>query len=211
MSDDTTPPHDDADAEAAENAAEAETQERDESTITALQDEIVALRDQALRALAEADNARKRAEKDVADARAYSVTGFARDLLSVSDNLARALAAVPPEARESMGEVAKNLLAGVEITEKELQAALARNGVTPIAAEPGAPFDPNLHQAAAQIPSPHPAGAIVEVIQAGWSISGRVLRAPMVAVSSGPPAARSEAETSGAPGAEPGANVDTKA
>ncbi len=176
--------------------------------------ELDAVKDRMLRAVADADNTRKRAEKEIADTRAYAVAGFARDLLSVSDNLARALDALPPESRDGMGEAGRNLLNGVELTQAELHTVLTRHGVLPIDAAPGGRFDPNVHQAAAQIPSVHPAGAIVEVIQPGWRIGERTLRAAMVAVSSGPAAgqaAPSANQAAGADGAEPGSTVDTKA
>lgn len=186
--------------------AGAEPAEAAGKTVEELAEALAATRDQMLRAAADAENMRKRAERDVADARAYSVTGFARDLLSVADNLARALDSLAPEAREGMGETGRTLLDGVEITQKELHAALARHGVKPIEVGPGSAFDPNLHQAAAQIPSDKPAGTVAEVLQHGWTIGDRVLRASMVAVSAGPGGA--EGSDSGAPG--PGASVDTK-
>ncbi len=160
----------------------------------------------ALRALAEADNAKKRAEREVDDARAYGITGFARDILSVADNFDRALSTLPDDARDAMGEVGKNLLAGVEMTQKELHSALARHGVQAIACASGDKFDPNKHQAAAQIPSDLPAGSIVDVIQAGWTIKDRTLRPAMVAVSGGPPPKPSDDDDG-----EAGQVVDTKA
>jgi molecular chaperone GrpE len=169
-------------------------------TVEALQAEVAAMRDRMLRAVADADNTRKRAEREAAEARAYAVANFARDLLSVSDNLSRALTALTPEVRNGMGEAASTVIDGVEITLRELHAALSRAGVKKISASPGTMFDPNLHQAAAQIPSIHPAGAIVEVFQDGWQIADRTLRAAVVAVSAGP------AQT-----AQPGETVDTKA
>lgn len=169
-------------------------------SVEELRAELTATRDRMLRAVAEAENTRKRAEREAADARAYAVASFARDLLSVSDNLARALGALTPDIRAGMGETAVTLVDGVEITQRELHAALARAGVKKISASPGTMFDPNLHQAAAQIPSIHPPGAIVEVFQDGWQIADRTLRAAMVAVSSGP-----------AQSTQPGETVDTKA
>lgn len=155
------------------------------ATLAAEKDE---LRSKLAYALAEADNARKRAAKDVADAREFAIQRFAVDLLSVSDNLTRALAALTPDARDAMGDAGKNLAIGVEMTRKELHAVFSRNGLTPIAADPGDRFDPNLHQAAAQIPAPQPAGAIADSVQDGWRLGERTIRAAIVAVSSGPPA-----------------------
>lgn len=205
-----------APGDAAEAAAPTDAPSRSPEELAA---EYEAMRDQMLRAAADAENVRKRAEKEVADTRAYAVTGFARDMLSVADNLARARDALTPELRAGMGEAGRTLLEGVELTERELHAALARHNVEPIPAEPGAPFDPNLHQAAAQIPSSQPAGAIVEEVQSGWRIGERVLRAAIVAVSAGGAAAPSsdpggepggDAAADGAAGFGPGASVDTK-
>ena len=146
-----------------------------------------ALKDQVLRAHAEMDNVRKRTAKEVVDARVYAVEKFAGDLLNVSDNLARALGALPDEERDALTEAGKNLLGGIEMTQKELHTVLARHGVTAIDAAPGAAFDPNQHQAVSQIPSDQPSGAIAETFQTGWKIGERVLRAAMVAVSAGKP------------------------
>ena len=143
------------------------------------------LKDQVLRAHAEMDNIRKRAERQVADTRVYAVEKLAGDLLPVSDNFARALEALPEEERAGLSDAGKNLLVGVEAIQKELHAALARHGVTAVDAAPGADFDPNMHQAVSQIPSDQPAGQVAATFQAGWKIGNRVLRAAMVAVSSG--------------------------
>jgi molecular chaperone GrpE len=168
-------------AEAVEQAAEATP----EDAILRLEAEKEEMRGQLLRTLADLDNTRKRAQKEVSDARVYAIEKFAADLLSVSDNLARALAALPDEDRGALSEAGKNLLNGIEMTEKELHTALARNGVTVIAALPGDAFDPNLHQAVANVPSPQANGTIHDVFQSGWKIGDRVLRAAMVAVSAG--------------------------
>ncbi|MDP3737301.1 MAG: nucleotide exchange factor GrpE [Hyphomonadaceae bacterium] len=153
--------------------------------VTALEKERDELKDNMLRALAETDNVRKRANRQIEDARIYAVEKFARDLLNVSDNLSRAVAAIPPGERALLTEAARNALDGVEMTQKELVAVLARHGVTAIDASPGAAFDPALHQAVTQIPSNHPAGSVAELFQAGWRIGDRTLRAAMVAVSAG--------------------------
>lgn len=143
------------------------------------------LREQLLRTLADLDNTRKRAERQVSDARVYAIEKFAGDLLSVSDNLSRALAALTDEDRAALSEAGRNLFEGIEMTEKELHTALARHGVTVIAALPGDTFDPNLHQAVANIPSDQPNGTIASCFQPGWKIGERTLRAAMVAVSAG--------------------------
>ncbi|QYI99657.1 nucleotide exchange factor GrpE [Thalassovita mediterranea] len=174
-------------SEVLEEAAEAQNREPDaETRIAELEGEVTALKDQVLRAHAEMENVRKRSQKEIVDARTYAVEKFAGDLLSVSDNLARALAALPDDEREALTEAGQNLLGGVEMTQKELHAKLAKHGVTAIDAEPGATFDPNKHEAVSQIPSQHPSGTIAETFQSGWKIGERTLRAAIVAVSAGP-------------------------
>ncbi len=164
---------------------EPEIQHTPEQQIMILEAEKEEMRDQLLRTLAEAENIRKRAEREKTEARIYAIEKFARDLLSVSDNLARALEALPEAEKAVLTEAGKGLLGGIEMTEKELQTVLSRHGVTTIEAEPGSAFDPNLHQAVANIPSEHPAGTIASHFQAGWKIGDRTLRAAMVAVSAG--------------------------
>ena len=154
--------------------------------VASLEKERDELKNNMLRALAETDNVRKRANRQIEDARLYAVEKFARDLLNVSDNLARAVESVPPESRGIMTDAVKTALEGVELTQKELVSVLARHGVTAIDAAPGAAFDPALHQAVTQIPSEHPAGAVAQLFQSGWRIGDRTLRAAMVAVSAGP-------------------------
>ncbi len=123
---------------------------------------------------------RRRAEKEMADARTYAATGFARDILSVADNVARALAAIPVDLRED--ERFKALVTGLEATGRELDTVFARNGISKIAAV-GEPLDPNRHQAMLEIPSADAApGTIVQEIQAGYMIRDRLLRPALVAV-----------------------------
>lgn len=143
------------------------------------------MRDQLLRTLAEMENIRKRSEREKADARTFAIEKFARDLLSVSDNMARALAALPEAEREALTEGGQGLLGGIEMTQNELHNVLTRHGVTEISVEPGGAFDPNLHQAVANIPSEHPNGTVASLFQSGWRIGDRTLRAAMVAVSAG--------------------------
>lgn len=150
-----------------------------------LEKERDALKDNLLRALAESDNVRKRANRQIEDARLYAVEKFARDLLNVSDNLARAVESVPAGSRGLMTDAVKTALEGVELTQKELVTVLSRHGVTAIDAFPGAAFDPALHQAVTQVPSEHPAGSVAQLFQSGWRIGDRTLRAAMVAVSAG--------------------------
>ena len=146
--------------------------------------EIAALKDQALRALAETENTRRRAERELADMSKYAVTGFARDLVSVLENLQRALDSIPADLKESQPAV-NNLAVGVEMTLKELLGIFNRQGIERI--DPmGQKFDHNLHQAIAQIDTPDAdAGTVVQVLQAGYKIHDRLLRPAMVGVASG--------------------------
>lgn len=157
----------------------------DAQRIDALETEIAAMKDKALRAMADADNVKKRAEREVAAARAYGIERFAVDMLSVSDNLGRALLGLDDKAREDMGANAKSLLEGIELTEKELMAVFARHGIKAVPGA-GSKFDPNVHQAVAQIPSDEAKGDVATVMQTGFTLGDRTLRAAMVAVSTGP-------------------------
>jgi molecular chaperone GrpE len=152
------------------------------------------LRDRLLRALAEIENTRRRAERETADARAYAIAVFARDMLTVADNLARALDNLPAEARAGAEGPFKAFVEGVELTARDLQAALARHGVKKL--EPkGEKFDPNFHQAIFEAPDETlPAGTVTQVVQSGWTIGERVLRPAMVGVSKGGPKAAPKAE-----------------
>jgi molecular chaperone GrpE len=143
------------------------------------------LKDRLLRSLAEMENLRRRTEKQVADERVYGIASFARDMLAVADNMRRALDAVTPELRETADPAVKALIEGVELTERELLKVLEKHGVKKL--EPlGGKFDPNLHQAMYEVPDPSvPAGTVVQVVQAGYTIGDRVLRPALVAVSKG--------------------------
>ena len=133
------------------------------------------------------ENLRKRTERDVNDTRSYAIAGFARDMLSATDALARALVMLPPEARESDDPTVKSLIEGIEMTEREMQRLLAKHGVTPIEAD-GQKFDPHKHQAMFEVPDPTtPEGTVVQVVQAGFAIGDRVLRPAMVGVAKGGP------------------------
>ncbi len=178
-------PKPESEAKSGEDGDQQDEELTPDQLIMALEAEKEEMHQQYLRALAELQNVRKRAEREVRDARIYGIEKFAADLLSVSDNMARALEALSEDEIEGLSEPGKNLLGGVEMTAKELSAALQRHGVAPIAAEPGDAFDPNQHQAVANIPSNYPNGTIAELFQAGWKIGNRTLRAAMVAVSSG--------------------------
>lgn len=151
-------------------------------TVEAVEAEMAQLKDQLLRAVADAQNAQRRAEREAADARVYSIDRFAKDLLAVADHLGRALAAVSPEQRADAGM--QTVLDGVAMTETALIDAFSRHGLKRVGAR-GEKFDPNVHQAVAQIPSDAPAGAIADVFQPGYTLGERTLRAAMVAVSLG--------------------------
>ena len=153
-------------------------------TIAQLKSDLEAAKQEVLYAKAEAQNVRRRAEKDVADARAYAATGFARDILSVSDNLERALSAIPEDMRED--DKLKGLVAGLEATKREIEKVFSQHGISRIAAV-GLPLDPNQHQAMIEIPSPEAEpGTVVQEMQSGWMIRDRLLRPAMVGVAKKP-------------------------
>ncbi|MGB3447505.1 MAG: nucleotide exchange factor GrpE [Xanthobacteraceae bacterium] len=157
----------------------------EEGSVEALTKEAAEARDKMLRTLAEMENLRKRTTREVADARTYGITGFARDVLDIADNLQRALDAVPAEARAAADPGLKALIEGVELTERSLLNALEKNGVKKF--DPaGQKFDPNFQQAMFEVPDPSvPTGTVVQVIQAGFMIGERVLRPALVGVSKG--------------------------
>jgi molecular chaperone GrpE len=145
------------------------------------------LKDRALRVAAEMENLRRRTARDVHDARSYAIANFARDMLSVSDNLRRALDTIPAEAKASGEAGFAALIEGVEMTERAMLSALERHGVKKLAPE-GEKFDPNFHQAMFEVPNAEvPANTVVQVVQPGYSIGERVLRPAMVGVSKGGP------------------------
>lgn len=157
-----------------------EATETADAQIAALEDALAAAQQEVLYAQAETQNVRRRMEKEAQDARAYAATGFARDVLSVSDNLSRALEAIPAEMRES--EAMKPLVIGLEATGRELDSVFAKNGITRIAAM-GMPLDPNQHQAMVEIPTTDAEpGTIVAEMQAGYMIKDRLLRPALVGV-----------------------------
>ena len=149
-----------------------------------LREELDASKQDVLYAKAETQNVRRRLEKDIADSRIYAATSFARDMLSVSDNLARALESIPGDLRED--DKFKNLVAGIEATGREIEKVFASHGISRIAAT-GLPLDPNQHQAMIEIPSTDVApGTVLQELQAGYRIKDRLLRPAMVAVSKKP-------------------------
>jgi molecular chaperone GrpE len=148
--------------------------------IANLEDMLAAAKQDVLYAQADTQNVRRRMEKEATDARAYAATNFARDVLSVVDNLTRALAAIPAETRED--EAMKPLVAGLEATGREMDNVLGKHGITRIAAM-GLPLDPNQHQAMVEIPSSDAEpGTIVAEMQAGYMIKDRLLRPALVGV-----------------------------
>jgi molecular chaperone GrpE len=154
-------------------------------SIEAVKREAEEMRDKMLRTLAEMENLRKRTSREVADARTYGITGFARDVLEIADNLQRALDAVPGEAKAAADPGLMALIEGVELTERSLLNALEKHGVKRLDPS-GGRFDPNFHQAMYEVSDPSvPAGTVVEVVQAGYTIGDRVLRPALVAVSKG--------------------------
>lgn len=157
----------------------------EEGANEALVKEAAEARDKMLRTLAEMENLRRRTQKEVADARTYGVTSFARDVLDIADNLQRALDAVPAEARANAEPGLKALIEGVELTERSLLNALEKNGVKKFDPQ-GQKFDPNFQQAMYEVPDASvPAGTVVQVVQAGFTIGERVLRPALVGVSKG--------------------------
>ncbi|HEY0848667.1 MAG TPA: nucleotide exchange factor GrpE [Bradyrhizobium sp.] len=154
-------------------------------SVELLQKEAADARDKVLRTLAEMENLRKRTAREVSDARAYGITGFARDVLEIADNLQRALDAVPAEDKANADPGLKALIEGVELTERSLLNALEKHGVKKFDPS-GEKFDPNFQQAMYEVPDPSvPAGTVVHVVQAGYMIGDRVLRPALVGVAKG--------------------------
>ena len=165
--------------------------------------EVAEVKDRLLRALAEMENLRARTAREIDDARKYAITGFARSLLEVGDNLGRALAAVPPERRGET-EFVKNLVVGVEMTEKTLQGVLERHQVRKVMPQKGDRFDHHRHQAMLEVPSSELApGSIAEVMQAGYVIADRLLRPALVGVAKAPPTAPAADQPAAAPASSP--------
>ncbi|PZU84474.1 MAG: nucleotide exchange factor GrpE [Chelatococcus sp.] len=175
------PKHQAAEAAAPEQPAAAE------DILTRIEAERDEMKDKLLRTLAEMENLRRRTEREVADAKAYAVTSFARDMLGSADNLRRALESVPEAARGAGEAALKALIEGVELTERDLLKTLERHGVRRV--EPhGEKFDPNLHSAMFEAPDAEIAkGFVSKVVQTGYKIGERVLRPALVGVSAGAP------------------------
>ena len=160
--------------------------------VETLRAENAQLRDNALRAMADAQNARRRADEEIAKSRKYGHSAFAKDIVSVADNLSRALEAVPTEARDAAGEAVRNLIVGLEMIDRELIAVLDRYGVKKIDPK-GEKFSYERHQAIQELEGTgQPAGTVVHVLQAGYMLHDRLLRPAMVIVAKGdaaPPSA----------------------
>ncbi len=171
---DQTPP-----ADLREETAEAAPEVAEHDRTAELEAQLAEAKQNVLYAQAEVQNVRRRAEKEAQDARAYAATAFARDVLSVADNLARGLAAIPADLRAD--DKMKGLVTGLEATGRELESVFQRHGITKIVSE-GQMLDPNKHQAMLEIPSDQPAGTIVQEMQAGYMIKDRLLRPAMVGV-----------------------------
>ena len=148
-----------------------------------LEEELATAKQDILYAHAETQNVRRRMEKELADARAYSATAFARDILSVADNLSRALAAIPADLRAD--EKMKGLVTGLEATGRELESVFRKNGVEKFVSV-GEPLDPNKHQAMMELPSDQEPGTVVQEMQAGYMIKDRLLRPALVGVAKKP-------------------------
>ncbi len=184
--------------ETAEDEPAAAPAEDEPAGEEAPQDEIAELKDKLLRTLAENENMRRRARREREDTAKYAVAGFARDLLSVADNLGRALAALP-DGEEEDDNGFGGFIEGVRLTERELASVFERHGIEKI--EPlGEKFDPNLHEAMFEIPSGDAApGTVVQIVEIGYVLKERLLRAAKVGI------ARA------LPDAEKGEHVDTTA
>jgi len=158
--------------------------------IEQLVNEAAELKDRLLRTLAEMENLRRRTEREVAESRIYGVASFARDILAIADNMARALQTLRAELKEKADPGVKALLDGVELTERELSKVLEKHGVRKFEPQQREKFDPNLHQAMYEVPDPAlPAGTVAQVVQAGYMIGDRMLRPALVAVAKGGPKA----------------------
>jgi len=152
--------------------------------LESLRRDVETAKQEVLYAQAETQNVRRRLEREKDEARAYAATGFARDILSVADNLARAVQAIPESLRSD--DSMKGLVIGIEATQRELEKVFASHGITRIAAV-GLPLDPNQHQAMLEVPTTdQEPGTVVSEMQAGWMIKDRLLRAAMVAVAKAP-------------------------
>jgi len=163
------------------------------------------LKDRLLRTLAEMENLRRRTDREVADSRAYGISSFARDILAIADNMARALQTLRAELKERADPGIQALLDGVELTERELSKVLEKHGVRKFEPQPRDRFDPNLHQAMYEVQDPAlPAGTVAQVVQAGYMIGDRMLRPALVAVAKNAPKPAAEPVGNDSADADPG-------
>jgi molecular chaperone GrpE len=163
--------------------------------VVALEAERTDLKDKLLRTLADMENLRRRTERELSDIRTYAVTNFARDMLTVADNIRRALENVPADVREHAEGALKGVIEGIELTERDLLKTLDRHGVKRLEPE-GQKFDPHMHQAMFEVPNADvPAGTVVQVVQTGYAIGERVLRPALVGVAKGGPKAPANGAT----------------
>ena len=167
--------------------AEAQASAAQAATTAALQAEVASLKDRVLRTMAEMENLRRRTDREVADAKSYGVSSFAREMVSVADNLQRAQASLPSDAKGEVSAAVESFIDGIELTERDLMSRLARFGVKPIETT-GQRFDPNRHEALFEMPDETvPTGTVVQQVETGYVIGERVLRPAKVGVSRGGP------------------------
>ena len=185
--------HSKSDEADTDEALPSENAPKSDSEEAGLSSQIAVLKDQVLRALAEAENTRRRAQKERDDTAKYSIANFAKEMLNVSDNFRRALDATPKDTSDT---ALKNLITGIEATERQLQATLERFGIKKL--EPlGQPFDPNFHRVMMEVEdADQKAGTVVQVLQAGYAIHDRLLREALVAVAKGSSANSPKLDTS---------------
>ncbi len=202
--DELTPANDTGPADGSEASADQAQNDiaREAARVAELTAEAAELKERYMRAVAETENVRKRAEREKNEVAQFAFQRFARDLLSVVDNFNRAIDSLKPEARAALAPNVAAVIEGIEATERELLNIFERYGIKKIEAK-GQRFNPNLHQAIAEMPSAeYPAGTVIDVAQTGYTLGERLLRPSMVMVSSGSGSTKNE---------RPGANVDTSA
>ena len=164
-----------------------------QAAMAALQAEVASLKDRILRTMAEMENVRRRTDREVTDAKAYGVSSFAREMVTVADNLQRAQTSLPADDKAEASTAVKSFIEGVELTERDLLSRLARFGVKPIETI-GQRFDPNRHEALFEMPDESvPSGTVVQQVETGYVIGERVLRPAKVGVSRGGPKAEAQA------------------
>lgn len=199
-----------AEEQAADVEGAADDALSDEDRLLALEAELGETKDRMLRALADVENTRRRAQRETEEARKYAVTGFARELLEVADNLSRALQSVSDDVSGS--EQVKPLIEGIELTQKSLAACFERHKITRVDPGIGERFDHNRHQAMFEIETAdHAPGSVVQVMQAGYVIADRLLRPAMVGVSKKPAEPVQPANENSSPDDDRGQTIDTSA